>query len=187
MQVKRCDISENTLGINVILGPFKVFDPGRYLQSLTLDDRYSLSDLFRLSKYDEVKEFLDSTVELGKDRAKKYFLFVCKKSALPKLKKGGDYRDMQKGEIMKNISKTAIIRYSERVILGCKTDTVIRCSGIQGPAAKDKYDLCKYFEKSWVSTVLSGEAKLLKSSYDYVNKKLFLFICLYISRKQGWI
>lgn len=191
----RCNIETTSKYVNATLGPYRIFDPTRWLKKLTLEERSELGRLYNNKKLSELRSLLDKEIdsgrlELGKDRSKWYILFYCQKSSLPKLRMGQTSGIDSQDELLKHISKTAILNRAYGVVMRQKS-WFSRNIVLSGEDGRDKYGLSKYFLDSWVSYFLSGKIytdwwpnpHIVFSRYSNV----LLYISLYISRKQSWI
>lgn len=190
----RCNIETTSKYVNVTLGPYRIFDPTRWLKKLTLEERSDLGRLYNNRKLSELRDLLDKEIdsgrlELGKDRSKWYILFYCQKSSLPKLRMGQVSNTTSPDELVKHISKTAILYRAYGVVMRQKSWFSRKAIMLSGEGGRDRYGLSKYFLDSWVSYFLSGKTyadwkpKPVISRYN----NILLYISLYISRKQGWI
>ena len=192
----RCNIETTSKYVNATLGPYRIFDPTRWLKKLTLEERSELGRLYNNKKLSDLRSLLDKEIdsgrlELGKDRSKWYILFYCQKSSLPKLRMDQVSDITPPDELLKHISKTAILSRAYGVVMRQKSWFSRKAIMMSGKDGRDKYGLSKYFLDSWVSYFLSGKIytnwrplpHIVFSGYN----NILLYISLYISRKQSWI
>lgn len=192
MLPKKCRIEVFSTCVNIILGPYRVFDPTRYLSEITTDSRYGLVKLYNSSDYKGIYDFLDGTVELGKDRSKRYICLQCLRHNVPTLKSTGKKgRDIEKEDYLKHVSKTGLIKFARKIGLYDKKEIQSIAKLIMNPKESiDIYNLNEYFLGTYLDTVLQGNAEFPKSNkYQslHFSQDLEVLISLYISRKQGWI
>ena len=191
----RCNIEIITKYVNIILGPYRIFDPTRWLKKLTLEERSKVGRLYNNKKLSDLRNLLDKEIdsgrlELGKDRSKWYILFCCQKSSLPKLRMGQVSITDSQDKLLKHISKTAILNRAYGVVMRQKSWLSKKAIILSGKDGRDKYGLSKYFLDFWVSYFLSGKVSPKSTIPNIVfsgYNNILLYISLYISRKQGWI
>jgi len=174
--------------VNIILGPYKVFDPTRWYNTLSGPDRVSLMAKFRSSQLELLCHDLDLMVPNEKDRSKRYVLFQCPNSRIPLVRTNGHSWGYIRNDILKFVSKTALIMYSTRVRFSQKSETCIKKR--LDMLNKDKYDLDKIFRCQWVGRHISGKSEYFKSGskshYPSIDGFL-MYVSIYVSRKQGWL
>ena len=129
--------------VNIILGPYKVFDPIRWYDSLSGPDKQSLRAKFQAGDFELLCHDLDLIVPEGKDRAKRYALFQCPNRRIPLVRTEGHSFDYIRNDILRYVSKTALIMYSTKFKFSHKSETYIK--NRLGEMKKDKYDLDSIF------------------------------------------
>lgn len=180
--------------VNILLGPYKIFDPIRWYDSLSGPDKSGLRAKFQAGQFELLCHDLDLMVPEGKDRAKRYVLFQCPMRRVPLVRAGNRDFNQIRENILKHVSKTALIMYSTRIRFCHKSENCVRTR--MNELDKDKYGLDKIFRSQWVDKQISGESEFFKSknfsinnyrSYSPTIDEMLAYISVYVSRKQGWL
>ena len=170
----------------VILGPYRLFDPERFLKQGEPSVIKALKSYWDAGNFREVNKILDTYIELGKDKTKMFFMFICRYKEIPHRKKRIRFQDS--GGYLLDVSRTGIIHYSREVrILPQNSLELTRRDFInKADISSKKCNLDRYFREIWAPKLLSGERKEVKH-FPYHFLFLRMYMCLYISNKQGWL
>lgn len=178
--------------VNILLGPYKVFDPIRWYDSLSGPDKHSLRAKYQAGQFELLCHDLDLMIPKGKDRAKRYALFQCPMRRIPWVR--ADRRDLNqiRDNFLKYVSKTALIMYSTKFKFCQKSEVYVRTR--LNVMDSDKYDLDKIFKSQWVEKHILGESEYFRSKKPINNQyytpgvdEMLAYISIYVSRKQGWL
>ena len=179
--------------VNIILGPYKVFDPTRWYDNLSGPDKSGLRAKFQAGQFELLCHDLDLMVPIGKDRSKRYAFFQCPKRRIPLVRTGQHGLNYVRDNVLEYVSKTALIMYSTKFKFTQKSETYInnRLSEMD----KDKYDLDSIFRGQWVEKHISGESEYFRSKNKAINYRTYIpgvdeflaYVSIYVSRKQGWL
>lgn len=174
--------------VNIILGPYKVFDPTRWYDALSGPDKSGLMAKYRSGQFELLCHDLDLMVPDGKDRSKRYAFFQCPKRRIPLVRTGQHSLNYVWDNILEYVSKTALIMYSTRIRFSQKSETYIK--NRLDIMDKDKYGLDKIFRYQWVGRYISGKSEYFRSrskSYLPSVDEFLAYVSIYVSRKQGWL
>lgn len=178
--------------LRVYFGHLYLYAPERMLYSgISKSDRLEMEKLWGSQKLKDLRALLDSVIELGKDKAKRYPLFRCPINL-----------DHRPGPLIKTVpssvcspvryvSKTGIIKYSRYLHLLQKTEF----SGFSDYSRSEiferitigglgtDYGLLNYLKTTWVDEFINGRL----DGKVYIAGNLPEYISFYASRKNGWI